>query len=225
MAVLRRTQIELHRARFAAMIPLATPRLFARLYDAPFYRAMHERWLDTLPLAGTRTAVDIGCGPGGLSSAVATRGLEVTGVDRSESMLEKAREREREGVVRFVLGDATALPCEDRSFDVVVCSSLLNIVDDPAQVLREMRRVLRPGGLVSVLMPAPSLTTAAARAFGESAELPADDAALLLLWASAPPKVSLTQASAWFAAQGMTGARQDSLLDGLVHVTTWSASQ
>ncbi len=224
MAILRRAEIELHRARFAAMIPLAMPRLFARLYRASFYAAMHERWLDTLPLAGKEHAVDIGCGPGGLTCALAIRGLEVTGIDRSKDMIEAAEKRrqkqEHKQAIHFVVGDATALPCADRSFDLALCSSLINIVDDPAAVLREMLRVLRPGGLLSVLVPDPSLTKAAAIAYGEAAELAADDTALLLLWAGAAPKVSLAKAQSWFQAQGLRHTRQDPVLDGLVHVTT-----
>lgn len=223
MTVPEQTQIWAHHARFTKMIPSAMPRLFARLYDAPFYRTMHEKWLDTLPLAGKETALDIGCGPGGLSGALAARGLEVTGLDRSDDMVAMAQQREQWGSASFVQGDAAALPCAESSFDVAMCSSLLNIVEDPAPVLQEMARVLRPKGIISVLLPDPTLTEAAALAHSRSADLPDEDAALLLLWASKAPKISLAQAILWFTAQGMTRPRQDPLLDGLVHVTTWGS--
>ena len=222
--IVRRIQIGLRRAYFTAMIPAAMPRLFTRLYDASFYRAMHEAWLEQLGLAPGQTAVDVGCGPGGLTRLVAEQGHHATGIDRSDRMLDAARKRDVSvGTAVFVHGDATALPFEDRSVDVVLASSLLNVVDEPVAALREMSRIVRPEGVVTALLPDPRLDKWTARAYGEAENLPVDEAALLELWAASARKIPVADAVGWFAEAGMKPARSDTHLRGMVHVTTWTA--
>ena len=99
--------------------------------------------------------LDAGCGPGtitvGLARAVAP--AEVVGIDLSEEVLAIAREQAlAEGVdnLHFRIDDIYGLDCADSAFDVVFAHQLLQHLTDPVRALREMRRVLRPGGLVAV---------------------------------------------------------------------------
>jgi SAM-dependent methyltransferase len=99
--------------------------------------------------------LDVGCGPGtitvGLAAAVAPG--EVLGIDREPSQVERARVLAREkGIsnVRFEVGKAEELPVPDRSFDAAFEHTLLEHVADPARVVREMFRVLKPGGAIGV---------------------------------------------------------------------------
>jgi SAM-dependent methyltransferase len=102
-----------------------------------------------------REVLEVGCGIGvGPVNLARTHGCRVTGVDRSEEMIEWARRRAREhGVddrVELRLADATALPFDDDRFDIAYAESVLGFVDDPARALREMARVVRPGGHVGI---------------------------------------------------------------------------
>jgi SAM-dependent methyltransferase len=96
--------------------------------------------------------LDIGCGTGSLSFAVARRysTASVTGCDISEALLANARSAnpclDR---VRFEPGNACALPFADSSFDLVLSSLVLMFVPDGALAAREMARVAKPGGVVS----------------------------------------------------------------------------
>ena len=92
--------------------------------------------------------LDAGCGDGALVCEAAARGAEVTGIDPDEAMLITARTRAANAGVRatFLEGRAERLPFPDASFDMVVSITVLCFVPDAGSVLREMARVLRPGG-------------------------------------------------------------------------------
>jgi arsenite methyltransferase len=98
--------------------------------------------------------VDVGCGPGfyvdELAEQVGNAG-SVAGVDPSAPMLEvAARRTAARSNVAFHQGDAGALPLPDGGFDAVLCVQVLEYVEDIGGALRELRRVVRPGGRVVV---------------------------------------------------------------------------
>lgn len=107
---------------------------------------------DALALAGTETVVDVGCGNGLYLAALHRRGHrgDVIGVDLSPGMLAAARHRESRA--RLVAADATALPVADGKADVALAMHMLYHVPDPRQVIRELRRVTKPGGRVAVVL-------------------------------------------------------------------------
>ncbi len=98
--------------------------------------------------------LDVGCGTGAFVRRLVSldQDISITGVDVSTGMLAEAR-RTTGGApnVRFVQASAEALPFPDASFDVVVSTSALHYVPDPALAVREMARVLRPGGRLALL--------------------------------------------------------------------------
>ena len=109
-------------------------------------------------LAPGERVLDVACGTGATvveaAAAVGPSG-KVVGIDLSGRMVEAARRRAEESRVSnatFARMDAERLDLPDASFDVVLCALGLMYVPDPARALREMRRVLRPGGrLVAVV--------------------------------------------------------------------------
>ncbi len=132
---------------------------FSELPDA--YRAWRDSELGRLtdcieedlivglvgPVRGTKV-LDVGCGDAVLSVRLAAAGAEVTGVDTDPRMLAAARERaDNSGeAVAFVEGNILSLPFPDTSFDTVVAVAVLCFVEDIERAVREMARVLRPGG-------------------------------------------------------------------------------
>jgi len=96
--------------------------------------------------------LDIGSGDGFVAGLVAPRSRTVSCLDRGERMLAAAKERLRRfGNTSFVLGDMHELPFEDGSFDQVLMFNVLPYSRDPASALSEAARVLRKGGVLSVL--------------------------------------------------------------------------
>ena len=97
------------------------------------------------PFSGSEVALDSGCGTGGLAFALAPHVGEVVGVDVRAEYLEAAAER-APGNVRFVEGDAMALPFEYGMFDIAACVRVLHHVRRPELAVSELARVTRPGG-------------------------------------------------------------------------------
>src|SRR2546425_998419 len=99
--------------------------------------------------------LDCGCADGGYTVAMADLGAKsAVGVDAIEERIEQARDRERtHSNVRFQLASAEALPFTEASFDGVLLNEVLEHVVDEVQTLREIHRVLRPGGHLVVMSP------------------------------------------------------------------------
>lgn len=91
--------------------------------------------------------LDVGCGAGFLSNRLAEEGLQVTGVDLSEESIAVAQKFDSTKSVRYLAADAYRLPFADASFDVITAMDFLEHVEKPAQVVQEIGRVLKPGGI------------------------------------------------------------------------------
>jgi demethylmenaquinone methyltransferase / 2-methoxy-6-polyprenyl-1,4-benzoquinol methylase len=127
---------------------------------APVYDAMNRtmtagldrRWrritAETVVRSGD-DVLDACCGTGDLAIADARAGGNVTGLDFSERMLERARRKAPE--LTWLSGDLLALPFGDGSFDAATVGFGVRNVDDLEAALRELRRVLRPGGRLGIL--------------------------------------------------------------------------
>ncbi|RME70011.1 MAG: class I SAM-dependent methyltransferase [Planctomycetota bacterium] len=129
-----------------------------------------------------RRVLDLGCGPGVSAFVLAERlgpDAQVTGIDLSPKMIERAeahlarRYPQLASRVRFEVADATRTRFEDAAFDLAVGHSFLYLVPDRPAVLREVRRLLAPGGTLVLMEPNArgSLLTAAQRARAHAGEL------------------------------------------------------
>ncbi len=107
--------------------------------------------LEMLNLAPGAVVLDVGCGPGNFARVFARHAGLVVGLDASRTMLDRAVRETRADNVAYVLGDASALPFQDESFDAVCCFAALYLIERPLDAIAEIVRVLAPGGRVALL--------------------------------------------------------------------------
>jgi phosphatidylethanolamine/phosphatidyl-N-methylethanolamine N-methyltransferase len=128
----------------------------ANVYDLTFGPALHPGRLVALERMAIKPGdriLEVGVGTG-INLPLYPRNCRVTGIDLSASMLVKARERMlQKGLpnVRLHEMDAANLTFPDETFDIVYAPYVISVVPDPVRVVREMRRVCRPGGKIVIL--------------------------------------------------------------------------
>jgi ubiquinone/menaquinone biosynthesis C-methylase UbiE len=140
---------------------------WARRYDRSplqfvLFEPTHRAAMDAAAAAGAapRDVLDVGCGTGRLLERAAFRWQEarLTGVDASPDMISEASIKHLdEPRFRFHVGDAAALPLDDSSFDVAFSTVSFHHWADQSRGVREVARVLRPGGLFVLADFAPPL--------------------------------------------------------------------
>jgi len=130
--------------------------------------------------------LDVGCGTGSLAFTIAntTRASKIVGIDLSEPFIEYNRSTNADPRVTFEVGDAHQLTYLEASFDKSLFLLAIQFVSNPPQVVAEMRRVTRPGGIVALCswdstggMEMITIFKKAAKALDPSAEFPSDSAA------------------------------------------------
>lgn len=112
---------------------------------------LRTNYIDSLaPLAGKKV-LDVGCGGGILSEAMAQRGADVTGIDMGEANLTTAKLHALESGVKVnyqCIAVETLAAQQPESFDVVTCLEMLEHVPDPASIIHACHKLVKPGGQV-----------------------------------------------------------------------------
>jgi ubiquinone/menaquinone biosynthesis C-methylase UbiE len=93
---------------------------------------------------------DIGCGDGYGSYKLYKEGFEAVGIDISNEMIERAKEREVPNELTFTQGDIKALPFEEETFDAIMAINSLEWTKLPSQSLQELTRILKPNGILCI---------------------------------------------------------------------------
>jgi SAM-dependent methyltransferase len=117
----------------------------------PTFVGYRDAYVDRMGIAETAHVLDVGCGTGVVTRALAARAGRVTGVEQSPVLVDVARRLADEagvgGRIEFRVGDAHALDLGDESVDAVVAHTTMSHVTDPRTIVSEAARVLRPGGV------------------------------------------------------------------------------
>ncbi len=126
---------------------------YAQHLDPVFGRRFAERTLDSVVVVRGARVLDVACGTGifaRMAAHVVGPAGTVIGIDPSHAAVETARRIDVTSIVEWRTWEEGSLPFDDESFDVVACQHALHRFGEPGAVLREMRRVLAPGGRLGV---------------------------------------------------------------------------
>lgn len=126
-------------------------------------------------LAGDRCFVDVGTGTGVIPELVAGHaeydGFSLIGFEYFDDMVDRGNQRIQTGVhkdrIKILKGDAHALPLPDASVDVLVCRATLHHLEKPVVALKDMARVLKPGGIAIIHDPRRDAPAEILKAFNE----------------------------------------------------------
>ena len=125
--------------------------LYAPVYEAAMRsdRKIYQFMYDRIPtVIKGKEVLEIATGPGLLAKHVAPAAERMTATDYSDGMIAEAKKGECPDNLTFEVADATSLPYEDESFDAVLISNALHVMPEPEKALKEIDRVLRPGGIL-----------------------------------------------------------------------------
>lgn len=120
------------------------------LREGFFSENVRETALEVGGVEPGERAADLGAGTGFITEALVNRGLSVVAVDQSEVMLDALRQKFPSAAVDCRPGEAEALPLEDGTVDHAFANMYLHHVERPAAAIREMARILKPGGTLVV---------------------------------------------------------------------------
>lgn len=132
------------------------------VHDASGYDQIMGRWskrlaplfIDFAGLADGEKVLDVGCGTGSLTFALGEAGAvsQITAVDFSPVFVQAASRRNSDPRISFLQADACDLPFEDNAFDRALALLVLHFVPEAGKAIAEMRRVVRPGGVVGAVV-------------------------------------------------------------------------
>jgi len=204
--------------RLETLLAHDQPALFAAIGELDWYSGSHRHWIDDLGLRVGARVLEVGCATGALTAYLADIGCSVTGLDRSDDMIQRARIDHPH--LDLLVGDATVLPYDNHAFDGVVAASVINVVPDAEAVLSEMQRVCTPGGTVSVLIPSADFFDKDLDVLVETLELRGFSEAVLSKWHRSAPKMSPGQLEYLFHGAGLESVGTSSYLEGMLLAVT-----
>ena len=138
---------------------------FTWVQRAGFYRDLHTAAVSLLPTASGHTWLDVGCGPGLVARQAARQGYIVTATDASSAMIVAAQQQNENHPITYHCATLDHLVETRTQADVVSAASLLAVLDDPDEGLRQLVRLVKPGGTLLVIETNAILTSLHAVAY------------------------------------------------------------
>jgi len=189
---------------------VVSPEAYAR-YMGRYAQPLSEVFASFAGMGEGAKVLDVGCGPGALTAYLLSVGAEVTAIDPSPPFIDEMRERFPDIDVRR--GTAEELPYDTAVFDAALAQLVVHFMNDPVVGLTQMRRVTRPGGVVSACVwDGPTGALAPFWNAVHTIDPDAEDEALL----SGAHKGHLTEI---FEAAGLHDVKEDSIAVDVVHPT------
>jgi len=167
---------------------LQPSKLFEKINELPWYQGLLEQWVEDEKIEAQSKVLEIGSATGALSFYLSQR-YEVMSVDNNPKMIKRAKEKYPH--IKFEVANALHLPFENEVFDVVLASSLINVLDEKQQLLNEMLRVCKQNGKLMLLFPKKGFSNADFLELSSDLELKGFSKMALKMWHKLAKKMSL----------------------------------
>ena len=188
--------------------------LFEKINQLDWYKNTLHQWVDDQNLAANSKVLEVGCATGALTTYIANTGCVPTGVDLSSDMIELAKNKNRN--IEYLVADVMNLPFEDNSFDVVLATSLINIVDDKTKAINELSRTCKKGGRITILVPSESFGDKDLLSLQLSVGSSGFSAAAMKAWHEKPPKMKSSDIENLFNQAALSEITTKIYLQGMV---------
>lgn len=182
---------------------------FAQVQATPGWDAVLSSFAQFAALSASAHVLDVGCGSGNLARHLARDGHTVTGIDADPLMIDRAQElaTDRPGRLNFEVGNVQQLRFDSQSFDAALATNVIFLLSEPLAGLKEMARVVRPGGIVAMLNPSSKMTNAEAESLANDQKLEGFARVSLINWARAAAanrRFSAAEAESLLTQAGLT---------------------
>ena len=188
--------------------------LFHRLSRLNWYGATLSQWIDGYLEESNQRLLEVGSASGDLCAYIWRKGYQAVGVDTSNRMLKVARMRYPE--ITFYKAEGNQLPFEDNAFDVVAAASVVNIVPDPDKLVKQMRRVCKRGGRITVLFPSADFNSGDLYRLTNALALTGFSRTALRTWHRLAPKLSVEMLKNMLTRNGLMQIQSRFYLCGMV---------
>jgi len=196
------------------LLALKSAVLFDKINQLEWYRETLHQWINGHKFNSNIKILEVGCATGLLSGYLAKRGYATAAVDFSETMIVAASSSILS--VDFYVADVINLPFKDGEFDAIVSASVVNIISDQQAAIKEMMRVCKRGGVISILVPAHGFNNEELQDLIKSIGVSDFSEAALRAWHKSAPKMHIHAAEALLHKAGLITAPPISYLQGMV---------
>ncbi|MFC0558667.1 class I SAM-dependent methyltransferase [Halalkalibacter alkalisediminis] len=199
---------------------------FDAMAQTNWLAAVHDQLKNLSGSWNNKKILDIGCGTGRLLERGKGEAIQLIGVDLSKEMIEKSKDlfahQTDSTESLFEVADAYDLPLSANYVDVAISTCVMFLLPEPEKGLAEMRRVVKVGGVISMLNPSPKMSPETADQYAKKHDLSGFESESLLMWSNVSTKrhrYSNTDLNHVLTSLGMSKIQHTAVLDGLATIT------
>jgi len=207
-----------HRLKIRILLAIKPVAFFESLNQLGWYQQTLRDWIRHNNLPSNSKILEVGCATGTLSRYISSLKHDSTGVDLSESMITAAQKNNPN--IPFHIADVNKLPFESESFDTVISASLLNIVTDREGAVKEMIRVCKSGGIISILVPLASFNDSNLNTLKSSLQVTGFSLEALRTWHKLGPKMTVSEVNDLLEKFELKTQKPKKYLNGMVFSIT-----
>ena len=195
-------------------------KLFEKINELPWYQGLLRQWIDEANITPQSKILEMASATGALSSYLSTR-YKLRAIDNSPHMIARAKEKYPD--ITFEVADALNLPFEENSFDVVLASSLMNVLDDKQALLDEMLRVCKEEGQLMLLFPLEGFSNSDLLKLSSDLKLKGFSKMALKMWHKLAKKMTVSSIEALLKERDFEVVSSTKYLNGMVATVIISA--